>query len=333
LARNDCASALRTVRSRSVSVAQRNAQPSDTDALALGPSSNRTLCTRCARSVRRPARRAQRDCSIARTNHEIRAVSRGNASWHAFCSVTLETRGITMKKLTSVLALLAAPALAACANVSARTAPATAAESNPRARDAPHIVAGDLDVSNAITLDAYANLEVVAGTLTIVGNTRLRNLDGLQRLRAVGQLVIEENLALTTIDGLSGLRHARSVTIARNPRLENLRGLEALERLERLVVTENGIFCTRGIGGLTNVGELIVARNPRLLSLRGLSQLESAESLAVVGNPRVSAQTGFFSKLRRVTGKLEIERNAGLDPSDVARLQQRIQSDVELAAR
>ena len=238
-----------------------------------------------------------------------------------------------MKKLTKLLALLGATALAGCASVSARTAPATAAERDPASPSVPRVIAGDLDISNALSLDAYENLEVVGGTLTIVGNTRLQDLDGLDRLRAVGHLVIQENLALTSIDGLSGLRHAKSVTIARNPRLESLRGLEALQKLDRLVVTENGIFCTTGIGGLAEVGELVVAKNPRLLSLRGLSRLESAESLAIVENPRVSAQTGFFSKLSRVTGKLEITRNAGLDRSDVAALQQRIQRDAELASR
>jgi hypothetical protein len=192
---------------------------------------------------------------------------------------------------------------------------------------APHIVEGDLDISNESSLAEYENLEIVTGTLTIVGNTRLGNLDGLGHLRAVGHLVIKENLALTSIDALSGLRHARSVTIEGNPRLENLHGLASLKKLHRLVVTDNGIFCTSGVSGLTEVGELVVSRNPRLLSLRGFSHLESAGSVTIVDNPRLAARSGFLVDLRRVTGRLEIQRNAGLEPGEVRALEQRINAE------
>src|SRR5262245_55859013 len=198
---------------------------------------------------------------------------------------------------------------------------------------APRIVEGDLDISNESSLEKYSDLEVVTGTLTIVGNTRLENLDGLARLRRVGRLVISENLALTNVEGLARLRHARSVTIQGNPRLENLRGLESLKKIDRLVVTQNGIFSTAGLSGLTEVGELVISKNRRLLSLSGLSELEVAGSVTIVENPRVAAQAGFLSDLRRVTRKLEIKRNAGLHPSEVAALAERAQVGVKLARR
>ena len=237
-----------------------------------------------------------------------------------------------MRSITITLAFLAANALAGCA-----TAPGQAASANaPRAaasEAAPRIVEGDLDISNETSLEAYENLEIVTGTLTIVGNTRLENLDGLSRLRAVGHLVITENVGLTNIEGLSSLRHARSVIISKNPRLENLHGLGSLRKLDKLEVTENGIFCTSGISALSEVGELVVARNRRLLSLRGFSRLESAKSVTIVDNPRLAAQSGFLAHLRRVSGKLEVKRNAGLHSSEVEALEERVKVTVQVASR
>ena len=236
-----------------------------------------------------------------------------------------------MRSVTSTLAFLVATALAGCATAPRQAASADAA--SEASRVAPRIVEGDLDISNETSLEQYENLEIVTGTLTIVGNTRLENLDGLSRLRAVGHLVITENLALTNVEGLSGLRHARSVTISKNPRLQNLDGLESLRKLDRLVVTETGLFSTSGLGGLTHVGDLVVSKNRRLLSLRGFARLESAGSVTIVDNPRLAAQSDFLAHLRRVSGKLEVKRNAGIHVSEVDSLEQRVKPAVQMAAR
>jgi hypothetical protein len=229
-----------------------------------------------------------------------------------------------MRPIISTIALVAATTLAGCAGVSHDVAPANASAHVAASPSVGRIVEGDLDISNETSLERFENLEIVTGTLTVAGNTRLQNLDGLERLRAVKHLVIRENLGLTDIQGLHGLRHAKSVTIEKNPRLENLHGLESLKKLDRLVVADNGIFCTSGVGGLMQVGELVVSRNRRLLSLRGFSNLDSADTVTIVDNPRVSARTGFLLELRRVTGKLEIQRNAGLRPHEVQALERRI---------
>jgi hypothetical protein len=237
-----------------------------------------------------------------------------------------------MSRFTTLAVLMVASTLAA-STANPGSAHAEMPKVERTSERAPRFVEGDLDISNETSLEKYSDLEVVTGTLTIAGNTRLKNLDGLARLRAVGQLVISENLALTNVEGLSRLRHARSVTIHGNPRLETLRGLESLKKVDRLVLTENGIFFTTGLTGMKEVGELVVARNGRLLSLRGLSHLEVAESVTIVGNPRVAVHTGLMSDLRLVTGKLEIKRNAGIQATEIAALEQRIQAGVRLASR
>src|SRR5262245_30100814 len=162
-----------------------------------------------------------------------------------------------MSHRISIFALLAAVALSACATTPHSAVGAESARSHASER-APRIVHGDLYIANYDSLEDFEDLEIVTGTLTIIGNTRLSSLDGLRNLRTVGHLVITENVALRSIDGLAGLRHARTVTISKNPRLENLHGLGGLRKLERLRVSDNGIFGTSGIERLGEVGDLVV---------------------------------------------------------------------------
>ena len=237
-----------------------------------------------------------------------------------------------MSRRISIVASFIAVALAGCASTSVPIAAAERVRADVSERT-PRVVHGDLDIANQDSLEAFADLEVVTGTLTIVGNTRLKDLDGLNRLRAVGHLVITENLALRNIEALSGLRNARSVTVTGNPRLENLRGLESLSKLDRLVVTENGIFLTAGIDGLVVVGDLIVSRNPRLLSLRGFSHLESATNITIARNPRIAARNGLLADLRRVHGKLRIERNAGIQRNELEALEKRLNRRFDVVSR
>lgn len=243
-----------------------------------------------------------------------------------------------MNRITSFIALLAATVLGGCASVPSTVAPSSSPEkavSSPTLRSearAPRIVQGDLDITNRTSLEAFADVEVVTGTLTIIGNTRLSSLDGLEHLRAVRNLVITENLALANIEGLSGLRHARNVTIGDNPRLENLHGLESLRSVDRLIVSKNGIFCSAGLSGLTAAGEIVIDSNPRLLSLQGLENLESAGNVTIRNNPRLSAASGLLDGLNSVSGRLTIEKNAGLRASELGELKGRVVQPEEVAS-
>jgi hypothetical protein len=243
----------------------------------------------------------------------------------------------SMNHIAITTALLAATCFAGCAapqTASLASAPTAASQSSASAQpQASRIVEGDLDITNRTSLEGFENLEVVTGTLTILGNTRLSSLDGLENLRAVKHLVISENVNLGDIEGLSGLRHAKTVTITGNTRLENLHGLESIRRVDRLVVTKNGIFCTSGLGGLKEAGDVVISNNPRLLSLRGLTNLTSVDNVTISNNPRLSAESGLLDNLREVSGKLDIRSNVGLQASEVEATSERFSKPVTVAAR
>lgn len=227
--------------------------------------------------------------------------------------------------------MLIAAVLAGC---SGALPPRAAVEAGARASTrAPRIVKGDLDIANRDSLEEFADVEIVTGTLSIVGNTRLKDLDDLERLRVAGDVVISENVGLQSIEGIARLEQTRSVTIVRNPRLEDLRGLGSLRRLDRLIVSENGIFFTGGLEALVEVGDLVVSRNRRLLSLRGLLRLTAVTNVTIEGNPRLMAESGLLPKLELVRGKLAIRHNAGLDARAVCSLAIRIEEQAALASR
>jgi hypothetical protein len=242
-----------------------------------------------------------------------------------------------MNHIAITTALLAATVFAGCAApqttalASAPTDASKSAASSPV--PGPRIVEGDLDITNSSTLGWYENLEVVTGTLTILGNTRLTSLDGLENLRAVKHLVISENVNLQDVEGLSGLRHAKSVTITGNTRLENLQGLESIRKVDRLVVTKNGIFSTIGLDGLEEAGDVVISSNPRLLSLRGLSNLASADNVTIANNPRLSSESGLLDNLREVSGKFDLRSNVGLQASEVEAARDRFSKTVTVASR
>lgn len=242
-----------------------------------------------------------------------------------------------LSHFTAVTVLLAAASLGGCAAAPHSTAAASSPISTPAAvrsaEQAPTIVEGDLDITNRTSLAGFENVEVVTGTLTIVGNTRLTTLDGLEHLRAVKHLVIRENLALTSVEGLSGLRHAKTVTLEGNPRLRDLAGLDGLRRVDSLVVSKNGIYCTSGISRLREVRDVVITSNPRLISLQGLRGLESAQNVTITNNPRVSAQSGLLDNLSRLSGTLEIRGNAGLHEKEIAAVRGRFPEPLTVASR
>jgi hypothetical protein len=244
-----------------------------------------------------------------------------------------------MTYLTAITVLVAAASLGGCAAAPQSNAPVSSPASTPAAlgvstrEHSPAIVEGDLDITNRTSLAGFENVEVVTGTLTIVGNTRLSTLDGLEHLRAVKHLVIRENLALTNVEGLSGLRHAKSITIAGNPRLRDLDGLGGLRSVDSLVVSKNGIYCTSGLAGLREARDVVITSNPRLISLQGLRGLQSADNVTIANNPRVSAQSGLLDNLNRLTGSLEIRGNAGLHEREIAAVRSRFPEPVTVASR
>jgi hypothetical protein len=181
-------------------------------------------------------------------------------------------------------------------------------------------VLGDLTVTGAVTtLAPLDTVSSVWGTLSIDSTERLRTLDGLKKLRAASDLVLNDNPQLEDISALHGLRAVSSVTIVDNPALEALNGLEGLRSLERLTIAGNGVYTLHGLGNVYFVGELVVSDNPRLYDPRGLAGVLEVESIVLHDNPRLSGHFGILPNLRHAPAVGTIAGN-GLCAHETSRL-------------
>lgn len=191
------------------------------------------------------------------------------------------------------------------------------------------VVAGDLSIrgSGLRELGALSELVHVSGALVIADNAKLETLSGLERLSAVGSLEIRDNSTLESLSALESLSLASSVTIAKNPSVRSLSGLEGLEKLDRLELSSNGLYDTRGVEGLKSVGELVVAKNGALISLGGLGNVTRAGSIDIHENPRLCARLGLLPRLEVLRGELSVTRNWGISQSDLDDLRARTSHD------
>ena len=102
-------------------------------------------------------------------------------------------------------------------------------------------IAGDLDVSGVTGMQPLEHVRTVYGTLGIHGTERLYTLSGLENLRRVNGLRIEQNRGLISIASLKALTHAKTVSIVANPRLSRSGGsLDGLTRVAgEVTLTDN----------------------------------------------------------------------------------------------
>lgn len=87
-----------------------------------------------------------------------------------------------------------------------------------------------INYTGLTNLDAFKKLTRVgngtSGSLLLVGNSELLNLDGLSSLKTCSQVYLTSNLKLVQINGLSGLEKiAQGIVISSNKSLQNLDGL------------------------------------------------------------------------------------------------------------
>jgi hypothetical protein len=103
-------------------------------------------------------------------------------------------------------------------------------------------IAGDLVVSGVTSMKPLEDVRTVYGTLSIRRTERLYTLTGLENLRRVNALDIEENRGLISIGSLKSLTRAKSVSIVANPRLSRSGGsLDGLTRVAGDVTVKDNL--------------------------------------------------------------------------------------------
>ncbi|WP_282179859.1 hypothetical protein [Maribacter stanieri] len=174
-------------------------------------------------------------------------------------------------------------------------------------------------------LSSLANLQEVSGFLRIVANDDLKNLNGLEGLKKVGHLNLEENEQLESIEALSGLEviygeitnytvhDFEGLFISYCPSLTTLEGLQNISSVVKITIRLNdALVDLNGLRGLISVSDnLELLRNDGLTTLYGFNQLESVGNRFTIRQLNSLISLEGLEKLERVE-KLDIILNQSL---------------------
>ncbi|HTU59735.1 MAG TPA: hypothetical protein VMF89_14890, partial [Polyangiales bacterium] len=151
----------------------------------------------------------------------------------------------------------------------------------------------------------------------------IRDLTVLSRLQSVtGQLSIgplSGDGVLPSLDGLDQLRSVGALSVQNLPELEDLQGLGMLGRAGHIDIRAcNGLQDLYGLDTLGEVrGRLRLANNAGLRSLAGAPALRELDELVLDGNASLTSLRGAASQITRLTA-LTVEHNTRLETLDGA---------------
>lgn len=164
-------------------------------------------------------------------------------------------------------------------------------------------------VDGALELRENAVLELLkplgklssVGELDIVGNPRLTDTTGFDRLSYAGRVFIQGNPQLESVGDMPSLEQiTQDITLKYNAKLQRVHLLPRLRSAGAVVTVGNTVLTSlEGFHSLTRMGSLQVLGNPALKSLGDLTSLRELETLSVQGNV---ALTDFgLTELARVS--------------------------------
>ena len=150
--------------------------------------------------------------------------------------------------------------------------------------------------ANLIELIGLGSTTVNGGTLSIINNDALDELNGMQIITTVDTILIEDNDSLRSLAGLDNLSSISGTLRIRN----------------------NALFNIDALDGLNSIGDqLIIADNPLLTDLTGLTDLtevgngaaSTSESQLTISNNNALETLAALSRLTTVAGDINIIDN------------------------
>jgi hypothetical protein len=132
------------------------------------------------------------------------------------------------------------------------------------------------------------------GIISIVGNAKLANLNGLKNFKNVYTLDVISNPALIDLKGLEGLMTiGQNLTIELNPGLVSITDLQIKTIGGRLDILENESLTSMDMPALESCGPINIKDNNALEDLSGFGKLNTVEGFAMFKNTKLKTITGF----------------------------------------
>jgi len=160
--------------------------------------------------------------------------------------------------------------------------------------------------SDINSLQGLSGIITVTGNITVVSNSLLESLNGLQNIKDVSKISvvsnhrlqdlkgfpslgndaivdIANNLGMATLEGLN-VEKCKSIELYNNVSLNSILALQNLQEIKSLRIQGNGITTLEGLEAITQVEELMIDTNPNLVSLKGLDNLKRSDYLSIKNN-------------------------------------------------
>ncbi len=177
-------------------------------------------------------------------------------------------------------------------------------------------VTGDFYISNCDQLESLHGLEKLKqlASIGIYGNSKLKNLQGLNNLEATNWLYISHNDALSSIQGLDKLQEATIAEISKNKQLLDLQGISQLKYVVSMTIKYNALLTNlEGLQSLyPTMHSLVIQSNTSLKDLQGIENLyEVDEKLVISFNNSLTSFKGL-DNLQRISNSFDVVNNPAL---------------------
>ena len=177
----------------------------------------------------------------------------------------------------------------------------------------PCVYQGDLNLKTQADVDAFTYCEVT-GNLAI-GGPDINDLSNLSTLtKVIGDVSIVGNSSLTNLSGLNNLTQIKGGLLMMFNNIQEINGLSNLTFIgESLgIIGNRALTNVNGLQQLSSVKTISLSGNNELQNINGLSISGSIENLFITNNGKLSHLNGL-STISLVNGNLTLQNNTALD--------------------
>jgi hypothetical protein len=163
------------------------------------------------------------------------------------------------------------------------------------------------------SLEILKNLSVINGNLELHFNSGLKTLSGLENLKAVKSIIINENENLINLEALRQIKKVEMLRIIANDKLRSLDGLENLRDVKTLLIYDNkNLNSIDALGQIKEVERLEIYKSDMLPSLSGLQDITVLKALIIEGNPLLEEIGKNITFKDSIAGGIYITENESL---------------------
>jgi hypothetical protein len=171
------------------------------------------------------------------------------------------------------------------------------------------VLDGELTIGEMVSnINALLGLEEIKGSITIISNPLLQNINGLSSIKTAYNVFIIENKNLKDCKGLAALTETQYIKISRNNSLVALQDIMPnLQSAEDISIYENEkLSRISDFKSLKKAFVINIYNNKNLKSIKGFYNLKTVAGIQISESPVLDSLSGF-TVLSSITGGLTLD--------------------------